>query len=63
MWKDILKCEPNNIKYPNLRSLLNAIRTLPNSNADPERIISMLTNLKTNRRNRLSPASINATRI
>lgn len=61
MWKNILKRQFNyNVKYPNLKSLLNAIRSLPHSNADSERIFSMLTNLKTKNRNRLSSTSINA---
>src|SRR5580765_5994082 len=55
MWKNILKR-----KYPNMKSLLNAVRSLPNSNADPERMFSLLTDLKTKKRNKLSSASINA---
>jgi len=62
MWKEILKRQLNNIaKYPNLKSLLNAIRSLPHSNADSERIFSLLTDIKTNKRNRLSAATVNAT--
>lgn len=62
MWKKILKSQCNSIfKYPNLTSFINAIRSLPNSNADPERTFSLLTDLKTKKRNRLSAASINAT--
>ncbi|KAM0727925.1 Zinc finger protein 862 [Formica fusca] len=55
MWKEILKC-----KYPKLKSLLNAIRSLPNSNADPERMFSFLSDIKTKKGNKLSPACINA---
>ncbi|KAL6268188.1 hypothetical protein P5V15_001294 [Pogonomyrmex californicus] len=63
MWKEILHPKhPNNItKYPNLTNVLNAVRSLPNSNADPERMFSSLSNLKTKNRNRSSSASINAT--
>lgn len=62
MWKEILKRQFNNIsKYPNLISLINAIRSLPHSNADPERTFSCLSDLKTKKRNRLSSTSINAT--
>ena len=57
MWKQILQCK----YYPNMRSLLNAVRSLPNSNADPERMFSFLTDLKTKKRNKLSSACINAT--
>lgn len=61
MWKEICKCQSiNDIKYPNLRLLLNAIRSLPNSNFDSERTFSDLSNIKTKKRNRLSPNWINA---
>jgi len=62
MWKHILqKKNSNNIsKYPNLKSLLNAIRALPNSNADAERAFSLLSDLKTKKRNALSAISVNA---
>ncbi|KAL6418864.1 hypothetical protein ACFW04_014212 [Cataglyphis niger] len=44
----ILKRQFNDIpKYPNLKSLLNVVRSLPNSNADPERAFSILSDLKT----------------
>jgi len=62
MWKEILQCQyPNNIsKYPNLTNVLNAVRSLPNSNADPERMFSLLTDVQIKKRNKLSSASINA---
>ncbi|KAK0070730.1 hypothetical protein PV325_014158, partial [Microctonus aethiopoides] len=55
MWKQICRHS-----YPNLRKLVNAVRSLPNSNADSERIFSYLPDLKTKKRNRLSSASVNA---
>jgi len=58
MWKQIFK---NAHGYPNLKSIVNAIRSLPNSNADSERIFSLLPDLKTKKRNRLSSVSVNAT--
>jgi len=58
MWKQIL--QTNVIKYPNLTLLLNAIRSLPNSNADSERIFSFLPDIKTKKRNKLSSTSMNA---
>jgi len=63
MWKKILQCQyPNNIaKYPTLTNVLNTVRSLPNSNADPERIFSVLNDLKTKKRNKLSSATVNAT--
>lgn len=62
MWKQILQSRyPNNeIKYPHLTTLLNSIRSMPNSNADPERIYSFLSNVKTKKRNKLSSAAVNA---
>jgi len=48
-------------KYPNLKSLLNAVRSLPNSNADSERIFSLLPDIKTKKRNKLSSVTVNAT--
>lgn len=57
MWKQIFQC---NDQYPHLKSLLNAIRSLPNSNADSERIFSYLPDLKTKKRNKLSSVSVNA---
>lgn len=62
MWKEILKCQyPNNMpKYPNLKNVLNAVRSFPNSNADPERLFSLLNDLKTKKRNSLSSDTVNA---
>jgi len=39
---------------------LNAIRSLPNSNADSERIFSFLPDIKTKKRNKLASTSMNA---
>ncbi|EFN72092.1 Zinc finger protein KIAA0543, partial [Camponotus floridanus] len=61
MWKEILKRQSiSNPKYPNLKSLISTIRSLPNSNADPERTFSVLSDIKTKKRNRLSTTTINA---
>ncbi|XP_070526469.1 protein FAM200A-like [Cardiocondyla obscurior] len=56
LWKKILKSH----RYPNLKSVLNAVRSLPNSNADSERIFSFLPDIKTKKRNKLAPANVNA---
>jgi len=50
----ILKCLFNIIRYPNLISLLNAVRALLHSNADSERTFSLLSDLKIKKRNSLS---------
>jgi hypothetical protein len=62
MWIKILQSKNNmgEIKYPNLTALVNTVRSLPNSNADSERIFSFLTDIKTKKRNNLPSASVNA---
>ncbi|KYN05168.1 PREDICTED: uncharacterized protein LOC108771904 [Cyphomyrmex costatus] len=62
MWKKILQSSyPNNTaKYPNLINILNAIRSLPNSNGDPKNMVSIVQDLTSKKRNKLSPASVNA---
>jgi len=57
MWKKIFK---HNHEYHNLKSLLNTVRSLPNSNANAERIFSILLDLKTKKRNKLSFVTVNA---
>jgi len=62
MWKEVLQRRHTNniIKYPNLTNVLNIIRSLPNSNADSERMFSLLSNIKMKKRNKFSSASVNA---
>jgi hypothetical protein len=62
MWIEILQYRDanNSIKFPNLKCLLNAIRSLPHSNADPERVFSILTDTKTKKRNSLSSSAVNS---
>ncbi|EFN74868.1 hypothetical protein EAG_04089, partial [Camponotus floridanus] len=61
MWKKILQNRHNNLaKYPNLTNIISTIRSLPNSNADSERMFSLLNNLKTKKRNSFSSATVNA---
>ena len=47
-------------KYPTCSKLVNSVRSLPNSNADAERVFSMLTNRKTKKRNSLSAIHVQA---
>ncbi|XP_011868672.1 PREDICTED: uncharacterized protein LOC105562439 isoform X1 [Vollenhovia emeryi] len=63
MWIKILQSRylTDEIKYPHLQSLLNSIRALPNSNTNPDRIFSLLTDIKSKKRNKLSSAVANAT--
>lgn len=61
MWKEILQRQSNNnYRYPILRNILSAVRSLLNSNADPERPFSILTELKSKKRNKLSSTCVNA---
>ena len=46
------------VRCPVLNKLVNAIRSLPNSNADAERMFSMLTAIKTKKRNKLPPSNV-----
>ncbi|KYN14480.1 hypothetical protein ALC57_13316 [Trachymyrmex cornetzi] len=63
--EEILKEEWQFLKFvlPHVRCynilyyLINAIRFLPNSNADAERVFSMLTDVKTKKRNKLHPSN------
>jgi len=61
-WKTILaaKKADGTFKYPTMTKLINAIRSLPNSNADAERTFSMLTDVKTKKRNKLSAIHVQA---
>jgi len=43
-----------------MTKLINAIRSLPNSNADAGRTFSMLTDVKTKKRNKLSTIHVQA---
>lgn len=63
MWKEILQRQlsNNNYKYPTVKSLLSAVRALPNSNVDSERTFLILTDVKSKKRNNLSSTCVNAT--
>jgi len=61
-WKTILatKKADGTFKYPTMTKLINAIRSLPHSNADAERTFSMLTDVRTKKRNKLSAIHVQA---
>jgi len=61
-WKEILTIKKANgtYKYPTIIKLVNAIRSLPNSNADAEKIFSIMTDMKRNNRNKLNPINVQA---
>ena len=62
VWKTVLltRNDQGSFKYPCLQELLNSIRSLSNSNADAERLLSMLPDIKTKKRNRLCSNNVNA---
>ena len=62
VWKTVLltRNDQGSFKYPYLQELLNSIRSLPNSNADAERLFSMLPDIKNKKRNRLCSTIVNA---
>ncbi|XP_066592981.1 protein FAM200A-like [Prorops nasuta] len=47
-------------KYPQLRLLLNNVRSLPHSNAEAERCFSLIPDVKTKKRNSISSATLNS---
>ncbi|XP_066587598.1 protein FAM200A-like [Prorops nasuta] len=63
MWKAVCSAQHENkeIRYPQLRKLLNLVRSLPHSNAEAERCFSMLPDIKSKKRNRLVHDTVNAT--
>jgi len=61
-WKTIMaiKDTDGKLKYPTISKLVNAIRSLPNSNADAERVFSILTDVKTKKRSKLNPIHVHS---
>ncbi|KYN22626.1 hypothetical protein ALC57_04972, partial [Trachymyrmex cornetzi] len=59
-WKTIMTTKKANgkFRYPVLTKLINAIRSIPNSNADAERVFSVLTDVKSKKRNKLHPSNV-----
>lgn len=62
MWAKILEFEDFNGEkmFPHLELLIQAVLSLPHSNAEAERIFSMVTDIKTKKRNRLSNKIVSA---
>ncbi|KAG0435519.1 hypothetical protein HPB47_018436 [Ixodes persulcatus] len=61
-WGQVSKTKTfdHKLVLPNIATLAKLVLTLPHSNAETERIFSMLSDMKTRRRNRLGPESVNA---
>ncbi|XP_076284710.1 zinc finger protein 862-like [Lasioglossum baleicum] len=62
MWMDIgmQKNSDNCPIFPHLTSLVNAVRCLPHSNAEAERVFSLLPDIKNKKRNKLGPHLLNS---
>ncbi|KAG0423203.1 hypothetical protein HPB47_001008, partial [Ixodes persulcatus] len=61
-WGQVSKTKTfdDKLVLPNIATLAKQVLTLPHSNAETERILSMLSDMKTRKRNRLGPESVNA---
>jgi len=62
MWKRIFEKKNFNDDriFPNLEKLVHAIFSLPHSNAEAERIFSIVTDVKNKKRNRMNIENLNA---
>ncbi|KOC58707.1 hypothetical protein WH47_09222 [Habropoda laboriosa] len=65
MWIDICtqKNSSQNFLFPHLSSLLSTVRCLPHSNAESERIFSMLSDIKSKKRNKIGVDLLNSMRV
>ena len=61
MWNKILEYQDfTGEVFPNLKLLVNVVLSFPHSNAEAERIFSMVTDIKNKKRNRLSNDTVSA---
>lgn len=62
MWKKILEFKnfDEEKMFPNLESLVEAVLSSPHSNAEAERIFSIVSDVKNKKRNRLSNETVSA---
>jgi len=62
MWKKILEFKNFNDEkmFPNLESLVETVLSFPHSNAEAERIFSIVNDVKNKKRNRLSNKTVSA---
>lgn len=65
MWADIstIKNFQDELKFPNLGKLSKLILLLPHSNAESERIFSIVNDVKTKKRNRLGNDALNGVAV
>ncbi|KNC29135.1 hypothetical protein FF38_09817 [Lucilia cuprina] len=61
-WSNICKSKDfnNQLLFPNFSKLIKIILSLPHANADAERIFSLVTDIRTKKRNKLSNANLNS---
>ena len=62
MWAKIFECEDDdgNKFFPNLAKLVEAVLSLPHSNAEAERIFSIVSDVKNKKRNKLGNDTVSA---
>jgi hypothetical protein len=62
MWKNIFEKKKFNDEpfFPNLQNLVYTVLSLPHSNAEAERIFSIVTDVKNKKRNRIDVNCLNA---
>lgn len=62
MWKNILEKKESYNKplFPNLEKLVHIVLSLPHSNAEAERIFSIVTDVKSKKRNRIDVSTLDA---
>lgn len=62
MWNNILNSKNSDSTkiFPNLESLVNIVLSFPHSNAEAERIFSIVTDVKNKKRNRISNDTLSA---
>jgi len=62
MWIKIslFSTDKGELHFPNLRLLLSVVRTLPHSNAEAERVFSLIPDAKTKKRNSISIETLNS---
>jgi len=55
----LFSTDEGELHFPNLRLLLSVVRALPHSNAEAERVFSLIPDAKTKKRNNMSTKHLN----
>jgi len=56
----LFSTDEGELYFPNLRLLLSVVRALPHSNAEAERVFSLIPDAKTKKRNNMSTETLNS---